>query len=394
MKHVHPFPARMAPEIALDELSTLRKNAVVLDPMSGSGMVLAQAAKLGLQAHGVDLDPLAKMISSVGATPVSVLSVNRALDLLLSRCRADAESGREAGLDWIDGDPRTAKFIDFWFAQKQASQLRLLSYHLMVEPVSRNPATLNLLKVAVSRLIVTKEPKASLARDTAHSRPHRWITENDFDIFDALDDSVSHVLKVLEQTAPKVPAKTYLGDARKLSRIADRSIDCVVTSPPYLNAIDYMRGHKLSLVWWGHSVSALTRIRLSAIGTEKAKEIAANKWFSALSKKYGWDGLPAKSQAVLKQYYFDLSAQLVETARVLKAKGKATYVVGNSNVRGIYVPNHQLLISAAEQSGLELIGSSEREIPEHKRYLPTPKAMQNALGGRMRTEHILSFAHK
>lgn len=248
-------------------------------------------------------------------------------------------------------------------------------------------------KVAVSRLIVTKEPKASLARDTAHSRPHRWITENDFDIFDALEDSVSHVLKVLEQTAPKVPAKTYLGDARKLTRIADRSIDCVVTSPPYLNAIDYMRGHKLSLVWWGHTVSALTRIRLSAIGTEKAKEIAADKWFSALSKKYGWDGLPAKSQAVLKQYYFDLSAQLVETARVLKAKGKATYVVGNSNVRGIYVPNHQLLISAAEQSGLELIGSSEREIPEHKRYLPTPKAMQNALGGRMRTEHILSFAH-
>jgi hypothetical protein len=383
----------MAPEIALDELLTLRGNAIVLDPMSGSGMVLAQAAKLGLQAHGVDLDPLAKLISSVGATPVSVLSVTRALGLLLMRCRADHAAGREVSLVWIDRDPETARFIEFWFARQQQEHLRLLSHHLMVEPVSRNQATLNLLKVAVSRLIVTKEPKASLARDTAHSRPHRWITKNDFDVFGALEDSVRHVLSVLEQTAPIVPAKTYLGDARRLSRIADRSIDSVVTSPPYLNAIDYMRGHKLSLVWWGHNISQLTRIRLSAIGTEKARETSASQGFKRLSKIYGWEDLPAKSQAVLLQYYFDLSAQLIETARVLKPSGKATYVVGDSNVRGIYVPNHQLLISAAKQAGLRLIASNEREIPNHKRYLPTPKSNQGALGGRMRTEHILSFAH-
>lgn len=383
----------MAPEIALDELSKLPVDATVLDPMSGSGMVLAQAAKLGLEAYGVDLDPLAKMISSVGATPVSLLSVSRALNLLLSRCRADASSGREVNLDWIDRDPATVKFIDFWFAQKQASQLRLLSYHLVVQPVSRNKATINLLKVAVSRLIITKEPKASLARDTAHSRPHRWITENDFDIFDSLEASVTHVLKALEQTAPKVPARTYLGDARKLSRIADCSVDCVVTSPPYLNAIDYMRGHKLSLVWWGHTISQLSRIRLSAIGTEKAREFSANKRFAALKKKHGWEGLPDKSQALLLQYYVDLSAQLAETARVLKPTGQATYVVGNSNVRGIYVPNHELLISAAHMAGLELIASYEREIPNHKRYLPTPNPNKGALGGRMRTEHILSFAH-
>ena len=29
------------------------------------------------------------------------------------------------------------------------------------------------------------------------------------------------------------------------------SVDLTVTSPPYLNAIDYLRGHKMSLVWMG-----------------------------------------------------------------------------------------------------------------------------------------------
>lgn len=393
MKHVHPFPARMAPEIALDELTGLTRSDVVLDPMSGSGMVLAQAAKLGIQSYGIDLDPLAKLISSVGATPVSTLSVNRSLDMLLSRCRHDEARGRKVELSWIDCDPNTSKFIEFWFGAKQIAHLRLLSYHLMVEPVTTTQATLNLLKVAVSRLIVTKEPKASLARDTAHSRPHRTITENDFDLFQALEGSVRHILKALDQATPIVPAKTYLGDARKLTRISDESIDCIVTSPPYLNAIDYMRGHKLSLVWWGYSISKLTGIRLTAIGAEKATVKYADERFITMSNEYRWGELPTKTQGVLRQYYADLSAQMIETARVLKRAGKATYVVGDSNIRGIYIPNHQMLISAAQRAGLELIETTEREIPNNRRYLPTPKSKKKAFGGRMRTEHILTFAH-
>jgi site-specific DNA-methyltransferase (adenine-specific) len=38
---------------------------------------------------------------------------------------------------------------------------------------------------------------------------------------------------------PKIPGKVYLGDARKLSRIGDNSIDLIVTSPPYARLITY-----------------------------------------------------------------------------------------------------------------------------------------------------------
>ena len=52
---IHPFPARMAPGIALDALGTTDGPLPVLDPMSGSGTVLAVARAKGHEAFGIDL---------------------------------------------------------------------------------------------------------------------------------------------------------------------------------------------------------------------------------------------------------------------------------------------------------------------------------------------------
>ena len=57
-----------------------------------------------------------------------------------------------------------------------------------------------------------------------------------------------------EKTGPA--AQVYKGDARHLD-LRDRSVDLVITSPPYLNAIDYLRCSKFSLVWMGYSVGEL-----------------------------------------------------------------------------------------------------------------------------------------
>ena len=62
---LHPFPARMAPEIAFEALSSLPEGSLVLDPMCGSGTVLQQSLIHGHQAIGFDKDPLAVLISRV-----------------------------------------------------------------------------------------------------------------------------------------------------------------------------------------------------------------------------------------------------------------------------------------------------------------------------------------
>jgi DNA modification methylase len=58
------------------------------------------------------------------------------------------------------------------------------------------------------------------------------------------------------------------GDARALP-LADGAADLILTSPPYLNAIDYMRARGLTLVWLGYPLDVLRDARGGAIGTER-----------------------------------------------------------------------------------------------------------------------------
>ena len=118
MKHIHPFPARMAPDIALSKIGDLSKNHVVLDPMSGSGMVLSQAARNGFKSIGYDLDPLARMISRAGATSIKEEKAENALSALLEICSSQSEKRKKVRLNWIDNDQETLEFIDFWFCEK------------------------------------------------------------------------------------------------------------------------------------------------------------------------------------------------------------------------------------------------------------------------------------
>lgn len=386
MIHIHPFPARMAPEIALAGLEDLPKEYIVLDPMSGSGMVLGTAAKLGLSAIGYDLDPLACLISKTNGTRVSEDRARHACGELLRNC--SETSPEQVVLPWVDNE--TQRYIDFWFAPKQMEQLRVLSYLLVVQPFSTNKKIVDILKIAVSRLIVTKEPKASLARDTAHSRPHRTIVENEFDILAALPKSLNHVLKALKPGRISKNVRSYRGDARRIGRVSDSSIDCIVTSPPYLNAIDYMRGHRLSLVWLGHNISELRKIRSRSVGTEIVGDRRSvgelESFFEALSSD-----IDAKKRRILRRYYKDLCGLTNEAFRVLKPGRQATYVIGNSRIKGHEIKNSELLVEAAKQSGLHVIEQRMRDIPDNRRYMPLANSGGSNLSNRMRTEHIFTF---
>lgn len=57
------------------------------------------------------------------------------------------------------------------------------------------------------------------------------------------------------------------GDARSLP-LANNSVDLIVTSPPYANAIDYMRAHKFSMYWLGLDYDYLVNLRKRYIGAE------------------------------------------------------------------------------------------------------------------------------
>jgi DNA modification methylase len=184
------------------------------------------------------------------------------------------------------------------------------------------------------------------------------------------------------------------GDARDLP-ISDCSIDLVLTSPPYLNAIDYMRCSKFSLVWMGYTIGELRQLRRSSVGTEVCRRGQADREISSVVAKL--DLRPALSNTdlgMLEQYIDDMYKAVAEVARVLTPAGKAVYVVGENTIRRTVIRTSLIVEQAAKAASLELLSRSVRRLPANRRYLPPPRGVRSVgLDARIRREVVLTFGN-
>ena len=366
----------------------------VLDPMAGSGTVLAVARANGHRAFGVDVDPLAVLLAGVWTRSVDPERVNQAAAEVLGRAKTVFESLRlkDAYPNGADGDTRT--FIRYWFddyARRQLSALSAAIYRV------RDDVIRDALWCGFSRLIITKRAGASLAMDLSHSRPHRSFARAPVKPFNRFVAAVGAVVANCPHRGSAAIGPIAIvkrGDARALE-LTDHSIDLVLTSPPYLNAIDYMRCSKFSLVWMGYNISELRQIRAGSVGTEASSEQAIETgWVRYLIKQLDLKpSLSARAQGLLSQYVWDMGKALHEVSRVLRKGGRAVYVVGDSTVRGTFIRNSAIIAAAAQEHGLTLQSRHSRALPANRRYLPPPSGDRSsaAMDSRMRREVVLVF---
>ncbi len=380
---IHPFPARMAPEIASRSLLEVPAGGQVLDPMCGSGTVARAAVEAGHRCVGMDVDPLAVLMARAWTTPVDLPRIHGAAEELVRDAKALADREIERPTD-----SATVRFISYWFAPRQEAELARLATALR----RREEPVRNVLAVALSRIIISKEMMASLARDTSHSRPHKVADSNDFDVHVGFLRSARQVAARLDPGRIKGRADIRRADARSLDDVEDASVDLALTSPPYLNAIDYLRGHRLALVWLGYGVGALRAVRADSVGTERALPETEAPDVARFVRDAEDSTLASRHRGWIRRYAFDMTAVLRQLRRVVKRSGRVVLVLGNSFLRGATIDNASLVESLARDIGFETRSRQEREIPARRRYLPPPGAGRSALDSRMRTETVLTLA--
>jgi DNA modification methylase len=383
-RSIHPFPARMAPEVALDKIESLTKSgALVLDPMCGSGTVPLLAGEEGRRAIACDVDPLAVMITRTACKPAwSDDLLARAKELITASKRFHSTLP-----PWIARDDESREFVEYWFDSPQRQALSQIAKVLSQRPSMDDP-----LRIALSRLIVTKEGGASLARDTSHSRPHRVQLTSDFDVHEAFLRSAEKVEKLVGEVRPKHLPSVRTADARSLAFLKRGSVDLVVTSPPYLNAIDYIRGHRLSLVWLGYRIGELRELRGDSIGAERGLHKPSDEVVSMVSQAVpGLSELGDRDQRMVWRFAKDVDRLCRSLARVTRAEGHLVFVVADSQLRGVPVSNSALCRIIAQQNGFTFQESVIRPLPAHHRYLPPPSSGSSTLSVRMREEAVLTF---
>jgi len=261
------MPAALA-EFLIEQLTD--PGDTILDPMAGSGTTLVAARRLRRRAIGFDLDPLSVTLSrTVTAThdPQALAEANdrvfqAAMEMvarpseLLDNLRAHFDEGERA-------------FLDYWFPPR--SQLELFALRTAIE-TEGDESVQEFLWLVFSSLIIAKSAGASYALDLAHSRPHRDTEKRIVWPLEAWTPRFRRAARGLpfassQESLPQ--AIVRVGDARQLE-LEDASIDFVLTSPPYRQAIDYMRVHKFALIWMGHRLGELSALRSSMIGAERA----------------------------------------------------------------------------------------------------------------------------
>ncbi len=380
----------MAPDTVKRLFRDLPSTAIVLDPMCGSGAVLRSAAQMGFKSIGYDIDPLAVLMSRVWTKKSPVCRVLVEAERLVSR--ASARRMANCKLPWIDECAETRQFIKYWFAAPQRKDLRRLSYLLTIEKDRLPPHILDCLWLALSRIIITKHVGASLAWDIPHSRPHKVRNENDFDARAMFLRSTARLVQILEEEPVKCSARVRRGDCRSLKNVKHHSIDAVITSPPYLNAIDYLRGHKLSLVWMGYSIPDLRRLRATSIGTEAAhfRSGSPEDFDEALDCIDEFPKLPSRQQNIVRRYARDASSFLSEAHRLIRPGGYLSLVLGDSNVRGYRIENSKMFSHIAREIGFRKTSQHRRQLQKNRRYLPV-KSKDNSLENRMSYEVIQTY---
>jgi hypothetical protein len=262
------------------------------------------------------------------------------------------------------------------------------------------------LLVVYSSIIVAKGPSSvANALDIAHSRAHHFEHPKPPDVWARYRERYRRALRGLQElhtTADRTVSTLVVGrDARQLP-YGPQVADFVLTSPPYVTAIEYPRGHKFSLWWIGdllgvphriyeqlgpeyigtHSVPHKVRAALctSTMGLPTPDQITATL-----------DELDAVRAGRARQYFLDMRLALSEMLRTLRPERFAVLVVADSTLRGLTIPTGACLTEIAES--LEVDGGRFahrdtllRTIRERSRQMPIKRG-NNA--GAMSTEQVL-----
>lgn len=385
----HPFPARMPIEVASAAVQALtRPGDIVLDPMAGSGAVAKAAIISGRRAAAIDIDPLAVIQArALCANPI-LPHFDSIAERLVDRAKQLKTDRHFLRTQWKSLDEEGAKFVKYWFPKSFADQLFSLSVAL--DDVT-NAESWPVFATIISSLIISRGSGASMAMDLSRSRPHRVDTKIPRAPFDAWDRQVGLFRKYYESFTPKAEASINVGDARRLA-LDDGTVDAIITSPPYLNAIDYIRTSKFSLIFLGSRLSELRSIRATSVGSEVGLPLGQlSTRFEALVDKGVSD---VRRRPMVRRYMADLEAALAESYRVLKPGGRALYIMGPSILSRRDYDAAPVLIEVAKAVGFTPLGHGRRDISEARRSLPPPRrgGRGESINKRMTCEYYVALS--
>jgi len=219
------------PEFFITRLT--RPGDTVYDPFAGRGTTPLQAALMGCRPVGNDINPLSEMLVSPRLEPVSLHAVAKRLEQVPTGEQDDRDD--DLTVFYHPETLRRIRAIRFWLSRRQASG-ELDSVDRWVRMVALNRLTGH----SPGFFSVYTLPPNQAASLTAQRKINakRQQTPPPRDV-DAIILKKSRGLLADGSPPAHPPAMFMTGPADRTPALSDSSVDLVVTSPPFLDIVDY-----------------------------------------------------------------------------------------------------------------------------------------------------------
>ena len=331
----HAWPARMHPATARVLVRELAKpGARVLDPFMGSGTVLLEAMLAGHRSAGIDLNPLASLLTRVRCDPRTPDEGRE----LRHTARLVGEASEERVRSRAPAHAAIPKEMTRLHPGHVLKEMAGLLEEIELVEDARDRAAL---RVCFSSNVVKLSTKRGDSSEAQMPKRLRKGLVTEFFVRKAEELSERQVALGLELPRDYQTPRTFLGDARRADALLGSRVrvDLVLTSPPYGGTYDYVEHHALRLAWMGMDASEMEK-----------SEIGSRRGLVGQSAFERWD----------KQLYGVLEA----IRHVLDRQGLLVMVVGDGFIEQTLVPALGQLARIAPSAGLELVASASQQRPD------------------------------
>jgi hypothetical protein len=378
------YPTRYIPQVPRwGILNYSTEGDYVLDPFCGSGTTLVEAMLNGRNAISVDIDPFARLLTRVKTTKFTENDLT-CLDQTVINIHANINN-----LTPKIQFPEIPS-IHKWFSVENTNKLAILKS--LIDLVENENAQAYLLIVFAS-IIRRCSNAESVSPKPYISTRFPKDPDDPFAVFFEVDALYRPAIESFKDDTENKDVENifiHSNDAREIK--CSQSVSLAITSPPYINAYDYVRILKFENMWLGLARNdQLVLSRKKYVGTENFSSFYIN-YEHALKSPTLAEIAPLIREVdkpryeMVCTYFEDMALNMIAVRNRLKTDGRYIIVVGDSTIRNQIIPTGKILAEIAEKCGYEKELSFKYVIRD--RYLHLPRGGR---GGIIKYDEIVTL---
>ena len=363
------------------------------DPLCGSGSVAVEGIAKGLNVISMDIDPVSCLLTTVKSNPVdpkiAMELVNKWLNNIGSTPKPD-EVNRKLALAHLDELEEKTKYarpknVFHWFDPYVVSTLsKALLSILHLDCTEELSKVLEAIVAATIRRVSRADLQPVSGLEVTKVMKKRLVDGLTFDVIHELKKRSRLLIGGYEGLAScdcgtsVVVQGDSIADWKKFCEEKKIGLDLIITSPPYCNAIEYWRRHRLEYFWLGflnnEKIRELSRrfigsttvlkkdLENSAAATsQKAKEVVGK----LLSK------CKVKKALTIRKYFYDLEEWIKGTLLTLNPNGTAYIIVGPSKSYGVKINTPDIFAEIISDVGYDVRTKIRYSIINRRMQYPT-----------------------